>query len=68
MTPWTVAHQAPVSIGILQARILAWVAMPSSRESSQPRDWTQDSCIAGEFFTTRTTREAPATSEDLARM
>ena len=26
--------------GILQARILAWVAMPSSRQSSQPRDWT----------------------------
>ena len=26
--------------GILQARILEWVAMPSSRDSSQPRDWT----------------------------
>ena len=30
--------QAPLSMGILQARILSWVAMPSSRESSQPRD------------------------------
>ena len=39
--PWTVAHQAPLSMGILQARILEWVAMPSSRGSSQPRDWTQ---------------------------
>ena len=29
-TPWTVAHQAPLSMGILQARILKWVAMPSS--------------------------------------
>ena len=29
--PWTVAHQAPLSIGILQARILEWVAMPSFR-------------------------------------
>ena len=28
--PWTVAHQAPLSIGILPARILEWVAMPSS--------------------------------------
>ena len=28
-TPWTVAHQAPLSMGILQARILEWVAMPS---------------------------------------
>ena len=32
-TPWTVAHQAPLSMGILQARILEWVAMPSSRGS-----------------------------------
>ena len=39
--------------GILQPRILEWVAMPSSRGSSWPRDWTQVSCIsciAGEFF------------------
>ena len=36
--------------GILQARILEWVAMPSSRGSSWPRDWTQVSCTAGEFF------------------
>ena len=40
---------------VLQARILGWVAMPSSRGSSQPRDWTCISCIScivGEFFTT----------------
>ena len=30
-TPWTVSHQAPLSTRILQARILEWVAMPSSR-------------------------------------
>ena len=36
-TLWTVAHQTPVC-GILQARILKWVAMPSSTGSSQPRD------------------------------
>ena len=30
-TPWTVAHQAPLSMRILQVRILEWVAMPSSR-------------------------------------
>ena len=51
MTPWTVAHQAPLSMGILQARILKWIAMPSSRGSSQPRDETQVSLIAGGFFT-----------------
>ena len=33
-TLWTVAHQAPLSTGILQARALEWVAMPSSRGSS----------------------------------
>ena len=38
--PWTVAHQAPLSMGILQARILQWVAMPSSRGSSQSRSST----------------------------
>ena len=37
--------------GILQARILEWVAIPSSKGSSQPRDWTQISLIAGRFFT-----------------
>ena len=45
-TPWTVVLQAPLSMGILQARTLEWVAMPSSRGSSQPRDRTQVSCIA----------------------
>ena len=33
-TPWTAARQAPLSMGILQARILEWVAMPFSRVSS----------------------------------
>ena len=32
--------------GILQARILEWVAIPSSRGSSWPRDWTQVSCVS----------------------
>ena len=36
---------------ILEARILEWVAIPVSRGSSQPRDQTQVSCIAGRFFT-----------------
>ena len=50
-TPWTVALQASLSMGILQARILEWVAMPSSRGSSQLRGGTQVSQIAGGFFT-----------------
>ena len=45
---WTVAHQAPLSMGILQAGILEWIAMPFFRGSSQPRDEIQVSCIAGD--------------------
>ena len=41
--------------GILQARILEGVAVPFSRGSSQPRDQTQASRIAGGFFTSRAT-------------
>ena len=44
--------------GILQARILEWVAFPFSSGSSQPRDQAQVSCTAGGFFTSRATREA----------
>ena len=44
--------------GILQTRILEWVAFPLSRGSSQPRDQTQVSRIAGGFFTSWATREA----------
>ena len=55
---WTVAHN-PMDYSlpgssvheILQTRILEWVAIPFSRGSSQPRDWTQVSHIPGGFFT-----------------
>ena len=50
-TPWTVAH------GILQARILEWVAYPFSSGSSQPRVQTQVSRIADGFFTSWAARE-----------
>ena len=61
---WTVARQAPLH-GILQAylqAILEWVAMPSSRGSSWPRDRTCisfDSSIAGGFLNSWATRETP---------
>ena len=51
VTPWTIAYQAPLSMGILQAWILEWVAVPSSRGSSQASDQTQVSSTAGIFFT-----------------
>ena len=44
--------------GILQGRILEWIAISFSRGSSQSRDRTQVSCIAGRFFTIWATREA----------
>ena len=51
--------------GILQARIMEWVAMPSSKVSSQPGDQTQVSYISpalvGRFFTTSTSWEASYT-------
>ena len=52
-------------LGTLQARILEWVAMPSSRGSSWPRDRTHVSCIsctAGRFFTPWATWEAPCST------
>ena len=75
-TPWTVAHQAPLSMGIFQARVLKWVAMPSSRED----DWSrlpfptqgdlpdpgfepESSALAGGFFTNGTTLEALSVKE-----
>ena len=45
-TPWTVDCQAPLSLGILQARLREWVAMPSCRGPSQPRGWTRVSGIS----------------------
>ena len=50
VTPWTVARQAPLS--------MEGVAISCSRGSSQPRDPTQVSCIAGRFLTIWVTREA----------
>ena len=50
-TPWTVVCQAPLSTGIIQAGILEWVAIFFSRRSSQPRDQTRVSHLAGRLFT-----------------
>ena len=47
-------------LGILQARVLEWVAISFSRESSRSRDQTQVSCNAGRLFTMWATREAPS--------
>ena len=44
--PWTVAHQAPLSMGFSKARILEWVAMPSTSGSSQSKEETRVSYIS----------------------
>ena len=43
--PWTVACQAPLSIGFSRQESRSWVSMPSYRGSSQPRDQTHISCV-----------------------
>ena len=48
-------------MGVFQARILEWVAMPSSRGSAQPRDQTQVSRVAGRCFTGLSHQGSPMT-------
>ena len=51
-TTWTVCSPPGFSAHeILQARVLEWVAMPSSKGYFQPRDWTSVSCVVNIFFT-----------------
>ena len=49
-TPWTIAYQAPPSMGFSQARVLECVAVSFSRESSRPRDPPGVSSIIGRCF------------------
>ena len=56
-----------LSMGILQARILEWVAMPSSRGFSQPRDQAQVSHITGGFCTKLSKQGSPMISIPLIR-
>ena len=58
VTLWNLAHQGPLYMGILQARILEWVVMTSSREPPNPEiQSTSFACpaLTGGFFTTSTT-------------
>ena len=57
-TPLIIACHTSLSKGILWVRILEWISTPTSRESSQPKDWTQVSHIADRFFITWAAREA----------
>jgi len=62
----TLCHPTDYTVhGILEARILEWVAVPFSKGSSQPRDRTQVSRLAGRLFTSWVTREAQDMSTNL---
>ena len=64
VSPMNIQDQFPLAL-TLQARILEWVAISSTRGSSQPRDRTCISCVScivqGRFFTTSATRDAQET-------
>ena len=69
VTSWTVARQAPLSMGILQARILKWSGLPCPPpgDLSRSRDQTRITCVsvlAGRFFTTSTTWEEARSARD----
>ena len=53
---------------ILQARILEWIAIPFSRVSSWPRDWTQVSCTGGKFFTVWATGRSRYDNDDYGKI
>ena len=55
-TPWTVARQAPLSMGFSRQEYWSGLPFPSPGESSWPRDWTQVSRIVGRRFTVWATR------------
>ena len=64
LRPCGLAHQPPLSMEILQARILEWAAMPSSRPRDLPDPGIKpvallSQALAGGFFTTSATWEAP---------
>ena len=71
VTLWTVAHQIPLIHGILQARILEWVAVPSAGALPDPGIEPlslMSPALAGVFFTSSTTWEAPGTGNQMVNV
>ena len=70
VTPWTVAHQAPLVCGTFQARILEWLPFSSIGDLSRPgikSMFFASTALAGRFFTTRANWEAPTfTMQDIS--
>ena len=61
--PWTVAQQAPLSMGFSRQEYRSGLPFPSPGESSRPRDRTQVSYIAGRRFNLWATKEAQGSSK-----
>ena len=59
VTPWTVAHQAPLFMGFLRQEYWSGLPFPFPGESSWIRDWTCVSCTAHKFFTTEPPGKPP---------
>ena len=66
MTPWTIARQAPLPIGILQPRILEWIVMLSSGDLPDPGIEPEPPALAGGFFTTEPPGKPTNTGHRLA--
>ena len=62
VTPWLVPRQAPLSMGLSRQEYWSGLPCPPPGGSSQPRDQTQVSCIAGRSFTTEPPGKPPAPS------
>ena len=62
-TPWSVAHQAPLSVGFSRQEYWSGLPFPSPGDLSNPGDWTQVSHIAGRCFKLWATREAPGNTQ-----
>ena len=59
VTPWTVDHQTPPSMRFLQARILAWVAIPFSGDLPDPRLEPRSSTLQADSLPSESLEEAP---------
>ena len=71
VTPWTVAHQVPLSKGFSRQRILEWVAMPFSRDLPNPGiepKFLMFPVLTGRLFTTSATWEAHIFSTGMQRL
>ena len=64
-TPWTVAHQAPLSMGFSREEHWSGLPFPFPGDLPNPRDQIQISCLAGGFFTDEPPVKPPTLANDI---